>query len=115
MEGVSGEVPPILPMGGGGQEGVPMSQVRMEELPISGQDRGWGVTHPRSGWGYFAPPQHQQDGGTPSPPSARWGYTPIPGQDRGGGGYPNWKSIARTCYAAGGMPLAFIHEDFLVH
>ena len=45
------------------------------------------------------------DGGTPH-------QGQVPGQDWGG--TPNWNSIACTCYAAGGMPLAFTQEDFLV-
>ena len=65
------------------------------------------------------------------PHSSRWGGTPIPGQDGGyphhlghvlgqdrgdtvGGVYANWNSIACTSYTAGGMPLAFTQEDFLV-
>ena len=58
------------------------------------------------------------------------GYPPAqPGLD--GGGYPGYpqpgldgvppnqvwirqSSIASTCYAAGGVPLAFTQEDFLV-
>ena len=55
--------------------------------------------------------------------------TPFPGLDGGvtlfpdrgvptflgwGGGYPYRNSIACTCYTAGGMPLAFTQEDFLV-
>ena len=86
----------------------------------------WGVPHPR---GY--PSQVLMVGGTqgilpPSRPglgtfhSLGWG-TPQPGM-----GYPSaqtWdgvppptrqSSIAITCYAAGGMPLAFTQEDFLV-
>ena len=35
-----------------------------------------------------------------------------PGQEEVG--TPNWNNIACTCYAAGGMPLAFTQEDFLV-
>ena len=31
-----------------------------------------------------------------------------------GEGYPNQNSIACTCYAAGGIPLSFTQEDFLV-
>ena len=51
------------------------------------------------------PPCPDLEGGTPPPPS--------PGQVQGRG-YPNQNSIACTCYAAGGMPLAFTQEDFLV-
>ena len=70
-------------------------------------DRG-GTPHPRSGRG--VPPSQVRMGGS----------TPIPGQDggyphprSGRGGTPNWNSTACTCYAAGGMPLAFT-QDFLV-
>ena len=47
-------------------------------------------------------------GGIPRvPPSTRtgWGTPPPPIRQ---------SSIASTCYAAGGMPLAFTQEDFLV-
>ena len=45
--------------------------------------------------------------------------TPWPCLDGGDGGYTppppiRQSSIASTCYAAGGMPLAFTQEDFLV-
>ena len=59
-------------------------------------------------------------GGEPHPhPGQRGGAgTPLPhrpGQIPGrGGGTPYWNSIAGTCYAAGGMPLAFTQEDFLI-
>ena len=64
--------------------------------PIPGLDRG--VPYPRSG-----------QGGTPS-----WG-TPHPCLER----VPpppvrRQSSIANTCYTAGGKPLAFTQEDFLV-
>ena len=38
----------------------------------------------------------------------------IPHPDLGRG-TPNQNSIACTCYAAGGMPSAFMQEDFLVY
>ena len=74
-----------------------------------------GGTPARSGWwgylGYPPPPQlGLDDGGTPPhqdlarvPPGM--GYPPPPTRQ---------SSIASTCYAAGGMPLAFTQEDFLV-
>ena len=71
----------------------------------------WGTPSTRSGWGT---PQPGLDGGgilgVPSPPG--------PGLD-GDGGTPDqvWirqSSIASTCYAVGGVPLAFTQEDFLV-
>ena len=81
------------------------SQVWVGGYPISVLDRGGtpsqvqvgGVLHPRSRYG------------VPHPRSR--GYH-IPG---GYPGYPH--GIASTCcgYAAGGMPLAFMQEDFLVY
>ena len=61
--------------------------------------------HP--GMGY--PPPSRPGWGTPNPgmgypPNLGWGTTPPPRQS----------SIASTCYAAGGMRLAFTQEDFLV-
>ena len=79
------------------------------------------------------PPQQGLDGGGyPGYPPARSGWCwvpqvwmvgvpPWPGLD--GGGYPGYphipptirqNSIVSTCYPAGGMPLAFTQEDFLV-
>ena len=77
-------------------------------------------------------PSQVQVGGYPIPGPGRWGY-PIPGPGPGRGGTPSqvwgdtlsqvWggysgypPGIASTCYgyAAGGMPLAFTQEDFLV-
>ena len=57
----------------------------------------WGVPHPRSGW---------WGGGGYLIPGLAWGY-PIPGLDRR---VPHPSERA----AAGGMPLAFTQEDFLV-
>ena len=54
----------------------------------------WGYPSPR--WGDWGTPQPGQDGVPPPPPP--------PGQN----------SRTRTCYAAGGMPLAFTQEDCLV-
>ena len=58
------------------------------------------------------------EGGTPlSRSQVRMGVPPPSrsGLRSGwGGGYPNWNSIACTCYAAGSMPLTFTQEDFLV-
>ena len=89
----------------------------------------WGVPHPRSGWS--TPPDLRWD--TPldlrwgTPPRPRTGYPPRPEMGypppaRSGWGtsprpevgYPPPPSIASTFYAAGGMPLAFTQEDFLV-
>ena len=83
---------------------------------------GRGVPHPRSGWGVPRPmsvggggypiPGLCGGGRVPCPRSVVGGY-PIPGLDGGGtwGTPPNQDWI---CYAAGGMPLAFTQEDFLV-
>ena len=62
-------------------------------------------------WGTYLPGEgylpSQLGGGVPTFPSR--GVPTFPG-----GGAPYWSSIACTCYAAGGMPLAFTQEDFLV-
>ena len=87
------------------------------------------------GWRYLQPEQHSmylpcgrqyasciqdQDGEYPLPRSGQEGMS-LP---RSGWGVPdlgpglrvpsNQNSIACTCYAAGGMPLAFTQKDFLV-
>ena len=79
--------------------GVPRPRsVRGGGYPIQGL--GEGVPHPRSGWeGYPV-----WVGGYPNP-RCGWG-TPPPIRH---------SSIANTCYAAGGMPLVFTQEDFLVY
>ena len=81
----------------------------------------------RSGWGI--PPDLGQD--TPPPTRSGWGPPPDLGQGTpprnwdgvppgpGTGTRPHqvWirqSSTASTCYAAGGVPLAFTQEDFLV-
>ena len=89
---ISGEYP-IQRMAGGGV--FTPSQVQT------------GVPHPRS----------RQGGGTPTHTSrTRWGIPPL--QDWVGYPHPppqsGDSSISSTCYAAGGMPLAFTQEDFLV-
>ena len=98
-------------------------------------DRG-GTPFSWQGGGY--PFQRLDGGGTPfsglgmgGTPSS-WCGVPFPGLD--GGGTPSWgvphlgrayplagepppprqTSTACTCYAAGGVPLAFTQEDFLV-
>ena len=55
--------------------------------------------------GVGLPPSQVQVGG---------GATPSQVQVEGAGGYPNLNSVACTCYAAGGMPLAFIRRTFLL-
>ena len=107
-------------MGGGGvtpgQEGGGRycHLVRMGGYPISDQDGGYPTSWPEMG--YPHPGQLPgQDGGYPL--SAGWGYPPpiqVPSQDGGGEVTPNQNNIACICYAAGGMPLAFTQEDFLV-
>ena len=57
-------------------------------------------------------------GGIPSPRSGGGGGYPVSGLGGyliSGPGYPPRQiSIASSCYAAGGMPLVFTQEDFLV-
>ena len=73
---------------------------------------GWQIPHSRSGSGINTPPpprpRSRTGSGTPPPPQAQdWmGYPPLPIRRQ--------SSIASTCYAAGGMPLAFMQEDFHV-
>ena len=92
--------------------GVSQPKVWMEGGGLPNPRSGWGVPHPRSGQGGGVPRvlPHHQDG---VPPISRMGYPPV--QVRIGGGYLNWNSMACTCYAAGGMPLAFTQEEFLVY
>ena len=51
-------------------------------------------------------PSTDKGGGTPIHPDRQRGTPILPGRQN---------SRANTCYAAGGMPLAFTQEDFLVH
>ena len=101
---------------------------------------GRGVPHPRSGWG-VPHPRSRWEGGTPfqvwtggTPTITGWSTPPppslggVPPHTITGWGTPThtgWgkppppnpirqSSIAGTCYTAGGMPLAFTQEDFLV-
>ena len=91
-----------------------------------------GVPHFRSGWGYPIPGLDGRLGtqGTPPPGLVGGGYPPnqvlmvggvprVPPQPPGLDGVPipppiRQSNIASTCYAAGGVPLAFTQEDFLV-
>ena len=111
--GVGGGVYPILGLG----RGVP--HLRSRGYPMSGGGTPCpGRPHPRSGWGgeraipawggypisgwggtLGTPPTEIWDG---VPPYLRWGTPPLQ------------SSIASTCYAAGGVPLAFTQKDFLV-
>ena len=106
----------VCPHLGGG--GVPISHNALQHFPeCHGADTGEGVPcQVQPGGGGTLP------GGTlPDrvPPllarSGWWGYPhrvpPRPGQDGGGGTQDNRRS---THYTAGGMPLAFTQEDFLV-
>ena len=72
---------------------------------LRGRGRGGGLPpHPRSRWGGGSTPSQVQTGGTPV---QDWmGYPPL--------SIRRQISIASTCYAAGGIPLAFTQEDFLV-
>ena len=51
---------------------------------VSVQLSGWGVPHPRSGWGGGYPISGLDDGGVPYPRSGWWQGYPIPGLDGGG-------------------------------
>ena len=87
-------------------EGTP-SQVQVRGIlgyPQPGMD---GVPPSQNWMGYPTPCQEWMGSPQPGldgvPPGQNWmGYPPIR------------QSIASTCYAAGGMPLAFTQEDFLV-
>ena len=63
------------------------------------------VRNTREGTFFTGVCPHLRGGGYPSQ---------VRSQDRGGGGTLYWNSIVCTCYAAGGMPLAFTQEYFLV-
>ena len=97
--------------------------------PISGLDGG-GYPPTRSGWwgrypirgldGRGRPPSQVWMMGWGVPPSQVWMVGGTPHLGSGWWGVP-WvpppmrqSSIASTCYAAGGVPLAFTQEDFLV-
>ena len=83
---------------------------------------GGGTTFP--GGGYYFPRGTTFLGVLPSrrllPPGGTTfpgGGTTFPGRGVSpsqAGGYPYQNSIACTCYGAGGMPLEFTQEDFLV-
>ena len=108
--------------------GCTPSQVQMGVVPhprsrwgylIPGLDGG--IPHPRSGQG--VPPSKIRMEGTP-PSKSGWDILPFPHPrldevpaSRTGWGTPSIKrqiSKASTCYAAGGVSLAFTQEDFLV-
>ena len=82
-----------------------------------GTPRGGTQTPPRGGT--WTPPGGVPDwvlpprGGTRTPPGGYLtGYPPSPG---GEGGVPRYDNRRSTHYTAGGMPLVFTQEDFLVH
>ena len=96
--------------------------------PVSGLGGGYPIPGLK-GWGYpgYPPGQVWMEGGTPSqvwgvlwvPSSQVWMVGGYPGYPlvRSGWGTPppiRQSSIASTCYTAGGMPVAFTQEDFLV-
>ena len=92
----------------------PRSQVRVGGTPISGLDRGVSPRSSRPGKGVSLV-QTLEGGTPPSPPchpDLGRGYPPV--QVPGQGGTANGNSIACTCYAVSGMPLAFKQEDFLM-
>ena len=109
-------VPPFFPTGVTPilSDGVPLIQVPDQ----GGGTLTWeGGTPSRPGKG--VPPWSRPGEGIPPPPPPIQTWEGVPpvqvrSQDGGGGSTPNWNSIACTCYAAGGMPLAFTQEDFLL-
>ena len=77
--------------------GTPLCQDWMGYPPVR---TGYGYSPVKTGWGY------------PLPLGLDWGNPPPPsGLD---GGSPHQEIGRQSSYAAGGMPLAFKHEDFLV-
>ena len=123
---VGGGVPPSqVQMGEGGtpsqvQVGCAPFPGRGYPLPRSGRGTppGKGV-HPHLDLRRMYPPTWE--GGTPHLDLGRGipchlvrGIPLSRSDPRTGGGTPYWSSIACTCYVAGGMPLAFTQEDFLV-
>ena len=93
----------VCPQGGRGGPGIPPRGGYLTGYPSPG---GPGTPPGRSGY----PP-----GGVPDwvPP---WGGpgTPPGGLGTPPGGVPSKDNIGSICYTAGGMPLAFTQEDFLV-
>ena len=92
--------------------------------PIQGLDRGGYLGYPPDG-GYLGYPQTRSGWGIP-PTRSGWGKPPGPGMGSPANlGWDNppqtWDRVPPpdlgwgTCYAAGGMPLAFTQEDFLVN
>ena len=113
--GVGTWVPPGQVWMWGDTRVPPYQQDWMGYPPPPGLD---GYVPPTTRTGWVRTPHHQDWMGYPLARSGWWGYVPPPpGLD----GVPphtppiRQSSIASTCYAAGGMPLAFTQEDFLVN
>ena len=114
-----GEVPHLRSEVGGGVPhlrsevgGVPHLRSEVGGYPISGLGRGY----PISGLGGYP-----SLGGTPCLGGTQClGVPHVRGEYPMSGGVPHLRppiaqsSIASTCYAAGGVPLAFTQENFLV-
>ena len=101
--------------------GVPLFQVQAGGIPLP-RSRGYplpGKGVPPTWEGSTSPPGKRVPHlgrGTPLhgkgvPPSRGVPSIQVRSQD---GGTPYWSSIVCTCYAAGGVLLAFTQEDFLV-
>ena len=93
---------PTFPGRGGGLPTLARGYLDRGYLPWpGGAYLGWGIPTLAGGGTYLG-----------------WGgYLPWQGGTLWGGGVPTFpcrNSIACACYAAGGMPLAFTQEDFLV-
>ena len=93
---------PLLPIQDRSQDGGAwVSPIQVRSLDRGGRDRA------------STPPPHpiqarsQEGGGEGVPPNQ---IRSDPRME----GTPYWNSIACACYVAGGMPLAFTQEDFLV-
>ena len=104
-----------------------MGKVLFSQLSVCPHFGGGGTP---SQWGRGLPPSFPTQGGTPSQVRPEVGVPPskvkrgVPsGQDREGyphpssgrKGTPNRNSTACTCYAVGGLTLAFTQEDFFVY
>ena len=94
--------------------GYPIPGLMVGVYPIPGLMVG-GVPHPRSdGEGYLGYPPGQVwmvEGTQGTPPGqVRMGYPPT----MTGWGTPLHQHSEHLLYAAGGMPLAFTQEDFLI-
>ena len=105
-------VPPSQVWMVGGTWGTPLARSGWWGDPILGLGVGgtWGTQQARSWWWRvpWVPPPLWLDGVPPSPPPPSWlDGVPHPCPIR-------QSSIVSTCYAACGMPLAFMLEDFLV-